>query len=638
LINVSSEFKNLMEERTDFKQNAEITLADGTELSLTASDFTITGNKYVDASSLSTLPIGVAIARAITIQLINHDDRYREYDFFGATIRLYLTFRLSETTERVELGWFTVNTPETYGDTLMISAVDEMYKADKPFTTELEFPVTAGTLLRDICANCGIALGSTSFAGDGFLISDAPQNLTFRQVIGYIAMLAAGNARIDRSGYLQIISYSFEPEQTLKNWNRLQLDENDIKITGVRTTREAEGEENKTETILMGEEGYVITITNPLTAGKEEELLTTLGQTLNGKSFRRFEGDHIAYPLAEFMDPVYIKDRKGNCYLSIITDMSFTFFGFTTMRNSAESGLRMGSVYISTTSKAITIARQLVARESTERRIAIQKLNEALQTASGLFLTSDPQQDGSVITYLHDKKLLADSQNVVKITSEAVGISNDGGKTYPYGLTFNADAVLRILQAEGIQAEWVKVKDSTGEQSIDLQATLEGMQSEVSSAKDDISHIGVSVSEQISQVVQTSEQIMISALENYVTTNDYDTFKSVVSSQLQILKEQVEISLTTSLERASEVNDALQSQIDEITTYFRFTEDGQYIGRSDSEMQTRFANAIWEFLLNGVRQLYIDPDGVHGRQIHTDSIHIGNLVFQEQDDGSVIIS
>lgn len=639
MIHVSSEFKSMMEIRTDFRQNAEIMLSDGTELTLDASAFTVIGNKITDGSTVTTLPLGVAVSRSITLQLINDDDRYKDVDFFGATIRLFLTFALSETVERVELGRFTVNTPETYGTTLTISAVDDMYKADRVFETELIFPVAAKELLRDVCERCGIALGSTSFFNDGYLVPEITEDLTFRQVIGYIAMVAAGNARIDRSGYLQIISYDFAPQVTLKNWSSLRLDETDIRITGVQTTREAKEEaESKTETVLIGEEGYVLTVSNPMAAGKEEAFLSALAEKLNGKSFRRFDGNHIANPLIEFMDPVYVKDRKGNLYTSVITDVGFTFFGMTTVRNNAESGIRAGSQYVSPTSKAIQIARKLVAQETTAREIAIQKLNEALQSSSGTYITTVEQPDGSFITYLHDKQLLEDSMNIVKITAEAVGISNDGGKTYPYGITVNADAILRILQAEGVQAEWVKVKDETGEQTLDLQATLNGVWSEVSKIQENDSATNAATSEQITKAVQSSEQFIFSALESYVQTGDYELFKSTVSAQLQLLKNQLEVSFTESLEKTSEINDALQQQIDEITTYFRFTSEGQYIGRSDSEMQTRFANAIWEFLLNGVQQLYIDPDGVHGRQIHTDSIHIGDLVIQEQGDGSVVIS
>lgn len=86
---------------------------------------------------------------------------------------------------------------------------------------------------------------------------------------------------------------------------------------------------------------------------------------------------------------------------------------------------------------------------------ASEKINEVLQNASGLYTTEESLPDGSTITYLHDKKDLNESTNVIKITSDAIGVSTDGGKTYPYGLYINGDLVTRILSAVGIDAKWI---------------------------------------------------------------------------------------------------------------------------------------------------------------------------------------
>lgn len=632
-----------MENRTDFKQNAEITLTDGTEITLDQYDFTLFNNSVTDSAGAMTLPLGVAICRSIKMELMNDDDRYENTEFFGATIRLYLTFKLSDTTEKVELGRFTVNVPETYGDTVIITAVDDMYKADKPYSTNLIFPVSARSMLQEACTKCGIALGSASFQNETFQVQQAPTGtLTYRQVIGYIAMLACGNARINRSGYLEVISYNFGGSaQTLANWKNLKTDANDITITGVQTTRTIEVEGGTgTETVASGTEGYVIAIDNPLAIGKEEELVSYLGGTLINATFRRFEGDHIAYPLVEFMDLVDVVDRKGNVYRSVATDINFVFFGFTTIRNSAETALRRGSMFATPTSKAIVAAQKLVEKEATEREIAIRQLNERVQNASGMFSTEEIQPDGSTILFIHDKPTIEESRNVIKVTAEGTAISNDGGETYNYGVTVDGDAIMRVIQAVGINAEWVKVKETAedGERQIDLQASIDGLKSNISETQTDINDLGASTSEQITQVLQTSESIILSALKDYVETSDYEAYKTAVSSQFKVLSDQIEINLTTSLDKAGEINGALQEQINQITTYFRFTEDGQYIGRSDSAMQTHFANALWEFVYNGIRQLYVDPYGVHGRQIHTDAIYIGNLSIVERDDGSVVIS
>ena len=129
----------------------------------------------------------------------------------------------------------------------------------------------------------------------------------------------------------------------------LKTDASDIVITGVQTSKSTAAEDDSdTETIILeGSEGYVIPVSNPLAVGQEQTLVSLLGEVLIGATFRKFEGDYIAYPIAEFMDMAKITDWAGNTYNTFLTDVDFVFFGFTTMKNSATSGLRLASQYLS---------------------------------------------------------------------------------------------------------------------------------------------------------------------------------------------------------------------------------------------------------------------------------------------------
>ena len=493
MINVSQEFRDLMQTRTDFKQNADVTLSDGTTLSLGESDFTVTNNSITDAAGSCTLPLGVAIVRSVQLELMNDDGHLSDYDFFGATIRLYLTFQLSSSVEKIEMGTFTVDTPETYGETVIISASDDMYKEDRPYETELTFPTSAQAILKEACERCGIALCSTDFSNDTFQVLAAPdKDLTYRQVIGYVAMISCGNARINRSGYLEIIPYDFGKDcHALKGWKNLKTNASDIYITGIQTSRMVESDTGTTkETIISGEEGYVISVENPLATGNEEEMISYIAGVLVGTAMRPFVGDHIANPLVEFMDLAEIHDRKGNAYRTVITDVNFAFFGFTSLKNSAESALRTNSQYISPTSAAIIAAKKLIQQETSQREIAIQKLNETLAKASGMYATEGTLSDGSTISYLHDKPTLAESQNVIKVTAEAIGLSTDGGETYPYGVTVNGETIMRIISAQGVNAEWVKIEDRSMDGIISaLQVDIDGINGSVASQTAEIDNL-----------------------------------------------------------------------------------------------------------------------------------------------------
>ena len=494
MINVSNEFIAVMNENRKFRQVAEITLFDGTVLNLTEHDFTPHNNYVSDGSGASGIPLGVAIGRSIQIEIINEEEKYSSYDFYGAEIVLYLTYKLSETTERIEMGTFTVTSPATYGDTIIMNALDHMHKADKSYATSLAFPATAQSVLVDACSSCDIPLLSTSFLNDDFVIDSIPSSqYTFREVIGFVAMIAAGNARINRQGYLEIITYDFsylglildggtfepwtegnaidggtfeflETEEVdggdygkrnyhvFADFKNLKVDTDSVTITGLKTTTQGD-----TATVLLeGEEGYVLELKNPLFEGKEASALSLIGPVMIGGQMRKFEADAICYPLAEFMDPCIVVDRKGNAYPTVLTDVNFVFFGFTTLRNSAESSSTLGNKYPSNYVSAIVEANKLVQKEKTDRELALEQLNKKLSNSSGLYVTTETQEDGSTIYYMHDKQTLAGSEIVWKYTAQAFGVSVDGGETYPYGFSATGETIANLLYAVGINADYIK--------------------------------------------------------------------------------------------------------------------------------------------------------------------------------------
>ena len=579
MIYVSSEFKEQMELRTDFKEQAEVTFLDGTKLSLTENDFTVSNNSMTDGAGSSGLPLGAAIQRQIQIELMNDDDHLEKYDFVGATIRLYLTFWLPKTKEqkerieKIEYGYFTVTKPETYGQTVIVTAVDDMYRSDKAFYSDLIFPARASELFIEMCEHCGIQPGSTVFRNYDFVITEKPtgDNLTFRSVFGYLAMLAAGNARISRQGTLEILSYNFSvfdqegaQIQNLRNFSSLKFGTEDVVITGIRMKVKGKTSEED-QTFLCGQEGYLLEVENPLATGQEQKLVDSIGERLIGVHLRDFSGDHVAYPLAEFMDPVYIEDRRGRKYPSVITDIDFTFCGITTLKNSAISAIRNGSKFASGASKTYEETRKLITEEREARDTAIENLAKKLESSSGLFCTKEEQPDGSIIYYMHDKATLADSMIVWKLTAEAIGISTDGGKTYPTGLDATGTAILDkiytigldathiiagILDANIVKIKNLHLKDISDTKGVTLDATLDGISSEVSKKVGD--------AEIISKINQSAEEVSINA--------DKIRFEGSTSFSSAIKSDSTVSGLSKSLTEATKSVSTLKQTADNISS------------------------------------------------------------------------
>lgn len=542
MINVSNEFKKLMEERQDFKCNAEVILANGTVLTLGEDDFSIDNNSLVDSAGANTIPLGVALSRNVQLEIMNDDDHLSNYDFFGAKIRLYLTFELSSTTEKIEYGTFTVTQPETYGNVVTIVGHDDMYKADKAYSTTLTFPATAKSVLIDSCDTCGILIGDSNFLHNDFQIPSMPSSeYTHRQIIGFIAMIACGNARIDRTGRLQIMTYDFDYDSEdihkLVDYNKLTSDTNDVQVTGVRmtqkvTTTDDDGNTSDTEkTVQVGKDGYVLSVENPLVTGHEETLISWIYEKFGNVTFRAFTMDYISYPIAEFMDKIKVTDWRENSFYSVLTDVNFVFFGYTTLKNSAESPLRNQSNYTSSNQKAIIQGKQLVEQERNNRQNAVDKMQEALKNSNGMYSTQEVLLDGSTIYYLHDKPTIKESKNVIKLTADVIGFSIDGGKTYPYGFTITGEMVARLLYAEGINADYINtgaltVKDKSG--NIIFYADMETGTVKISG--DNVTIGGKTAPEAISYAVKESKNYADGKVSDFAET----VTKSVADLQNQI--------------------------------------------------------------------------------------------------------
>lgn len=498
MINVSKEFRETMRTRRDFREYADITLASGTVLNLEAKDFTISNNSITDGAGASALPLGEAVEKSIQIEIMNDNDQFSEYDFFGAKIKLYLKFQLSESVETVNKGTYTVVTPETYGTVISIIAVDDMYKADKAYDSTLSYPATAGEILRDACQKCGIPLLSTTFPNSTKEVAARPEDVTYRQVIGYCAMFAAGNARINVNGYLSIISYDFSPFEELEGldggtfdedtpyssgdsanggsfnpWNtgttydggtfgdrddihilysfkNLSLDTDDVVITGVQI------ELDDDEMYVSGNEGYMFAVENPLFSGIEKEMVNYLGSRLIGLKMRKFSGDHVADPTIEAYDLAYIIDRKQNAYQTIITDVDFSVFGWTTISNSAASTIRNSSKYYSNISKAVVEARKNTEEQITDYDLAVQQLTSIMANSMGMFTTSEKTENGGYIVYQHDKPTLEESDIIWKKSEAGFQVSTDGGKTWNAGMDAQGNSAVNVLSAIGITFDWAR--------------------------------------------------------------------------------------------------------------------------------------------------------------------------------------
>ena len=144
---------------------------------------------------------------------------------------------------------------------------------------------------------------------------------------------------------------------------------------------------------------------------------------------------------------------------------------------------------------------------------------------------------------------------------------------------------------------------------------------------------------QRTEIIAECDEIILTALNSYVETGDYETFKKTVLSQLSIMADQLTVSFNTTTQLINEVDEGTQTQFEKLYKYISFDgENGITIGSGENSIK-----------------LSIDTDGIifskdgkvfgswDGTDFHTGNIVIdlderaqfGNFAFIPRSDGSL---
>lgn len=503
MINASQEFKNLINSGVKIVNYADITLRDGTVLNLTPEDFALGGFSMTDEMTDGKFGVGYAIGKTIDVTIANHTNKFSSYDFYKSIIYMYVAVELEDGRVLKERkGKYYVINPTSPGDTIRLSGVDSMYLLDKPYKATTSYPATLQNILSDCCLDCGVNIGFKQFSNYNFVVSNKPEDVTYRDVVSYVAQIAGCNARINNNDAMELVWYdvSFMNIDILDGGNLIRYDEADTydggdfsnfsnavlfdggnftdpapeNVTKISSLSVSTDEiiisgvklENNDVEILKGTEEYVVHIKdNPLTIGKEEEIATYLYNKLKGYKFRALSCNIANNPLFESYDACYVYDRKGNTYFTLVNSVQYKISGFTTIACKAEDPVRNESSYTSDAAKALVQARRNTEMQLSNYDKAVQNMNMLASNAMGLYRESEKQLDGSEIYYQSNRPIIKDDNGkcifeenavVYKMTADGFFVSTDGGESFVSGFDSNGNAVVNVLSAIGITFDWAK--------------------------------------------------------------------------------------------------------------------------------------------------------------------------------------
>ena len=514
-------FKQNIYEKGYLTAKAKVTFRSGVILEITDDDLMEGGLSIDDSvGDSSSFEIGGAVINKCTLILNNFEHKFDKYDFAGAEFVIFVGFVLedpetgTESTEWIQKGVYTTDTAKTSENVITVECLDRMALFDRSYSySRLAYPATLREIVLDACEVCGVPLQNTNFQNNDYTIMKRPEdeNVTFREVLSSVAQLCVCFARINYVGALELRWYpveifekdydggSFnivEPEHqkyadgdkldggdfihyggkridggnfdrfisyhSIYNLTSATIETDDVLITGVElsttiTKVTEDGEDSEDITFSYGKEGYVIRIENNVLVDDGKNAIAQIGSHLIGLKYRPLSITCFPNPSIEAGDVAIVTDRNGNSYQTIVGELSYTVGGNMTINAPAESQSENQSVRFDATAKLVQRVKETAKQEVSNYDIQVRKLNNLMANAMGLYQTKMEDSSGGVINYMHDSPKLEDSTVIWKMALEGFAVSLDGGETYTSGITKDGNAVLNILSAVGINADWITV-------------------------------------------------------------------------------------------------------------------------------------------------------------------------------------
>lgn len=494
MINTSAEYKETILKNRVLHHEAKIEFTDGTVI--TAQDAELYTFKISDnTSNTNSFDIGAAIAKQLELKIDNIEGAYSERNFSGAKITVRVGLKLSETTEWLKKGIFYAEPGTLSGDTVSVTALDSMTKFDKPYTeSKLQYPATLGQIVRDACSICDVSMSAdiASFPQSNFVVTTRPSDtsLTFRQILQYAGEIACLFFKINEDDKLTANWYNtslLESENIKENAQTVKIEDytgtietDDVVITGVKVVEEnasdSDAEKNEIE-YLYGTKGYVLEIKeNKLIQNRKgASVAEFVGKKLNGLTFRpltiKCQGD----PAIEAGDIAVVTDRKGKEYKTILTGATYTAKALQELLCGAVSPERLSSTRYSKATQVYKELRKTLTQQRSEFSKALEDLQGAMDEKQGLYPITEKQEDGSNILYFCDKPTRKESKVVIELNAKGWGMSTDGGKTWNAGVLVDGTTITKILDAVGINADWINtgaltVKGDDGDAILSIDA------------------------------------------------------------------------------------------------------------------------------------------------------------------------
>lgn len=137
-------------------------------------------------------------------------------------------------------------------------------------------------------------------------------------------------------------------------------------------------------------------------------------------------------------------------------------------------------------------------------------------------------------------------------------------------------------------------------------------------------------------ILQNAENIIMTALQDYVATSDFETFQQTISTQFEQTANAFNFNFTNLTSQINNLNGDTQAQFQEISKYIRFEDGNIILGEAGNEITLKIENDRISFLQNNSEVAYLS----NNKLVVTDgeflnSLIIGNFAWKPRENGNL---
>ena len=494
-----------------------------------------------------------------------------------------LTYYIIENDVETLIGKFKVEKPTVASRTsIKFSAYDNVIKTEQLFSDWLIlnqhlFPMSLQDLVQYACSYCGVVLATTDFPHADLMVNAFySDGLTSRQILSWAGAIAGRFIRANTSGEIEFAWYSDMDAIICAPSSQTYLAQIDIEDDG-------DGNISMTsEDITVNHDGdgnVAVTIPYVTAVNTYGEVTLVADKVIpyfqNGITYENYTTDPI-----ERVRINHSESDVGVVFPTTATGNCFTISG----------NMILGACAIADVSEvAASLYNTLSSITYTPAKIRVPR---TIQVRAGYIIRLLMPTGDVLNTYAMR----------VSVSASGTNIESTGDKSYSANAAVSssryANLTGKVLEVTN-NADGLKVENKDLENRVAmLGLTVQGLETSVLQTMNDLNGLREDTATQMTSTVQTAKEMVDTALEEYVTTDEFGSYKSSVSTQFTQTADEFKMQFDSAKTDIDKVNGDLQQKYEERTKYIRFVNGEIVLGSANSDIQLIIKNDRISFVRN----------------------------------------